>query len=197
MNKTSTGLPTREQAEELLREAETRNAGPWGNHSRNVALCAERIAAACGMDSEKAYILGLLHDIGRRFGARHMGHIYDGYRYMLDLGYPQAAKICLTHSFCNQSIDTYIGKFDVTKEEQAELEAALNSAVYDDDYDRLIQLADAMGAAEGIVDIELRMQDVKDRYGSYPQEKWDKNMELKRYFENLAHGDLYKIVSKN
>lgn len=189
-------MPTREQAEELLTEAETHNAGSWGNHSRNVALCAERIAAACGMDGEKAYILGLLHDIGRRFGTRHMGHIYDGYRYMLDAGYPQAAKICLTHSFCNQSIDTYIGKFDVTKEEQAELEAALNSAVYDD-YDRLIQLADAMGAAEGIVDIELRMQDVKDRYGSYPQEKWDKNMELKRYFENLAHGDLYEIISKN
>lgn len=41
------------------------------------------------------------------------------------------------------------------------------------------------------------IQNVKERYGSYPQEKWDKNVELKEYFEKLAHGDLYEIVSKN
>ena len=29
------------------------------------------------MDVEKAYILGLLHDIGRKFGARHLGHKLD------------------------------------------------------------------------------------------------------------------------
>lgn len=28
------------------------------------------------MDAEKAYILGLLHDIGRKFGTRHLGHEY-------------------------------------------------------------------------------------------------------------------------
>ena len=45
------------------------------------------------MDGEKAYILRLLHDIGRKFGTRHMGRIYDGYKYMLNTGYPQTAKI--------------------------------------------------------------------------------------------------------
>lgn len=190
-----TGLPTRQEAEELLKEAETHNIGLWGNHSRNVAVCAEKIAVACNMDGDKAYILGLLHDIGRKFGVRHLGHIYDGYKYMLELGYAQAARICLTHSFCNQNIDAYIGKFDISESEQRELEAALNSIVYDD-YDRLIQLCDALGAAEGIVDIEERMQDVKNRYGSYPQEKWDKNVELKKYFENIARRDIYEIVGK-
>ena len=54
-------IPTREEAERLLTEAELLNPGPWGDHSRTVAHCAEKIAAACeGMDSEKAYILGLL-----------------------------------------------------------------------------------------------------------------------------------------
>mgnify|MGYP002508207664 CR=1 FL=1 len=70
-----------------------------GNHSRNVAFCASKIAEACGMNKEKAYILGLLHDIGRKFGIKHLGHVYDGYKYMLSLGYTQVAKICLTHSF--------------------------------------------------------------------------------------------------
>ena len=69
-------LPTRAEAEILLSEAEKCNPGPWGNHSRVVAHCAEKIAGACDdMDAEKAYILGLLHDIGRKFGTRHLGHV--------------------------------------------------------------------------------------------------------------------------
>ena len=61
-------LPTREEAELLLEDAEKCNRGPWGNHSRTTAHCAEKIAQACwGMDRNKAFILGLLHDIGRKF----------------------------------------------------------------------------------------------------------------------------------
>lgn len=186
-------IPSRLEAEEILREAETHNVGLWGNHSRNVAFCSEKIAKSCGMDGDKAYVLGLLHDIGRKFGVRHLGHVYDGYKYMLELGYTQVAKICLTHSFCIQDLSVYIGEFDITDTELLELKTALNSVEYDD-YDRLIQLCDALGAANGIVDIERRMQDVKNRYGFYPQNKWDKNIELKRYFETLAKQDIYDIV---
>ena len=61
-------FPTKEQAEELLKEAEKHNPGPWGNHSRTAAHCAGKIAFYCDdMDEEKAYVLGLLNDIGRRF----------------------------------------------------------------------------------------------------------------------------------
>ena len=50
-------LPTRKEAEMLLQEAETCNPGPWGNHSRIAAHCAEKIAAACGdLEADKAYI---------------------------------------------------------------------------------------------------------------------------------------------
>lgn len=187
------GIPTRLEAEEILREAETHNIGLWGKHSRNVALCAEKIAVACGMDGDKAYVLGLLHDIGRKFGVRHLGHVYDGYKYMRDLGYTQVAKICLTHSFCIQDISVYIGEFDIVDMEMQELKVALNSVEYDD-YDRLIQLCDALGAANGIADIVQRMQDVKNRYGFYPQNKWDKNIELKQYFENIAKRNIYEII---
>ena len=84
-----TGYPDREKAEALLREAEDCNPGPWGNHSRIAARCAEKIAAAAGMDSEKAYVLGLLHDIGRKFGVKHLGHVWDGWQYMSRSGYPE------------------------------------------------------------------------------------------------------------
>ena len=189
-------LPTRKEAEELLKEAEQCNPGPWGNHSRIAAHCAEKIAEACeGMDPEKAYILGLLHDIGRKFGVRHLGHVSDGYRYMTSLGYDEAARICLTHSFNTMRIDDYIGRFDTSEEEEQLIRTEL-SKILPDDYDRLIQLVDAMAGGDRILDVESRMSDVKQRYGSYPQEKWNTNLQLKTLFENKTGKNLYDLVDK-
>lgn len=189
-------IPTREQAEELLREGESCNPGPWGNHSRITAHCAEKIAVECeDLDADKAYILGLLHDIGRKFGVRHLGHVSDGYTYMKSLGYDEVAKICLTHSFNNQTIDEYIGKVDTTDAELEMLKSALKPVVMDD-YDRLIQLCDSLAGAECVLNIEERMQDVKSRYGCYPQEKWDKNLAIMKYFEEKMGKDIYSVVDK-
>lgn len=140
--------------------------------------------------------MGLLHDIGRKFGVRHLGHVADGYTYMKSLGYDEAAKICLTHSFNSRTLKEYIGKIDVSSEELAMITEELAKTVYDD-YDRLIQLCDALAGADGVLDIEARMNDVKQRYGSYPQEKWDANMELKRYFEEKTQQDLYLLCEKD
>ena len=46
--------PDRETAQRLLEEALLQNPGRWGDHSRVAAECAEKIAAACGMNAEKA-----------------------------------------------------------------------------------------------------------------------------------------------
>lgn len=187
-------LPTRKEAEELLKEAEACNPGPWGDHSRNVAKCAERIAERCeGMDPDKAYIAGLLHDIGRRFGVKHLGHVYDGWRYMRELGYDEAARICLSHSFSIQNVNDYCGNFDITDGEQKEITDALEQMTYDD-YDLLIQLCDGLATADGVVSMEERMADVRRRYGKYPQEKWERNLYLKELFEAKAGGDIYEIA---
>lgn len=186
-------LPSREEAERILVEAERCNPGPWGDHSRYTAMCAERIAKQCaGMNADKAYIVGLLHDIGRKFGVKHFGHIYDGYKYMQELGYDEVARICLSHSFCIKRIQDYIGNFDVTLEQQKEVEDVLAAMEYDD-YDYLIQLCDSMATAEGVVKMEERMADVKRRYGSYPQDKWDRNMELKELFEQRMGKSIYEV----
>ena len=190
-------IPSREEAERLLKDAEQCNPGPWGNHSRVAAHCAEKIAGACdGMDAEKAYVLGLLHDIGRKFGVRHLGHVSDGYLYMLSLGYDDVAKICLTHSFNNQSLADYIGRFDTSDVDREMIESALAGATVDD-YDRLIQLCDALAGSDGVLNIEDRMLDVKRRYGFYPREKWDTNMRLKAYFEAKAGENIYEIVERD
>lgn len=187
-------IPDRKEAEKLLREAERCNPGPWGSHSRVTAQCAEKIAAACGdMDPDKAYVLGLLHDIGRKFGVSHLKHVYDGYHYMLELGYDEAARICLTHSFSVQNIQAYIGRHDISEKQRKELEDALAQIEYDD-YDRLIQVCDSLAGGEGVLDMEERMADVKRRYGAYPQEKWDKNLELKALFERRMGQNIYEAV---
>lgn len=190
-------LPTREEALELVRDALACNPGPWGKHSLTAAHCAEKIADACGdLDPEKAYILGLLHDIGRKFGVRHLGHVSDGFTYMKSLGYDEAAQICLTHSFHNHTVEEYIGKFDVSEEELELIKRELSKTEYDE-YDRLIQLCDSLAGAEGVLDIEERMGDVKRRYGSYPQAKWDANLRLMDYFEGKMGQNIYLVCEKD
>lgn len=57
-------------------------------------------------------------------------------------------------------------------------------------------LCDSLSGSEGILNIEERMSDVKRRYGSYPQEKWDSNIRIKEYFEGRAGKNIYDIVEK-
>ena len=73
------------------------------------------------------------------------------------------------------------------------LRQLLGQMLYDD-YDRLIQLCDCLAGIDGVVNMEERMMDVKRRYGEYPQEKWDNNLRLRRYFEEKAGKDIYEIV---
>ncbi len=189
-------LPTREEAERILAEAGKCNPGPWVNHSRVAAHCAEKIAEKCeDIDPEKAYIVGLLHDIGRKFGTRHLGHVSDGYTYMMSLGYDEVARVCLTHSFNDQVMEDYIGKKDTTDAEYEQIQNALHK-ISMDEYDRLIQLCDAIAGADGVLDITERMADVRRRYGSYPTQKWNQNLLLKKYFEEKAGDEIYNIVEK-
>ena len=115
---------------------------------------------------------------------------------MTKLGYDEVARVCLTHSFNDQRLDTYIGNIDTTDEELQLVKTELANIKYDE-YDRLIQLCDAIAGAEGVLDIEERMGDVKRRYGSYPQEKWDMNLGLKRHFEEKMGKDLYEACEKD
>ena len=61
--------PNKETAEQALLEAEKSNPGPWADHSRYVAQACRNIAQHCAhLSAERAYVLGLLHDIGRYAG---------------------------------------------------------------------------------------------------------------------------------
>ena len=186
-------LPSKEEAERLLEEAYLKNPGPWREHSIVAAKCAQKIASACkDLNPGKAYILGLLHDIGRREGVTALAHVIDGYEYLMKLGYDEAARVCITHSFSIKKIETYIGKNDVSSEAYKKIKNLIDEYEYDD-YDRLIQLCDSIALPQGSAKIEERMGDVKKRHGYYPQDKWNKHIELKKYFEQKSGLDIDEL----
>ena len=94
-------LPSIKDAEKELQIAETLNPGPWVKHSLNVGIAARNIAEKIpNLDRNKAYVLGILHDIGRRVGIVNIPkHVYEGYDYCIKNGWDEVAKICMTHSY--------------------------------------------------------------------------------------------------
>lgn len=189
-------IPTLSNSYEMLAEAEKINPGPWIIHSKLTGECARKIAEKCdNIEPEAAFILGMLHDIGRRFGVTDMKHVLDGYRFLNGLGYEDCARICLTHSFQYQHIDSYLGGADLTKEEKKYLEDKLMEIEYND-YDRLIQFCDALAYPKGVTLIETRLVDVTLRRGfnDYTVRKWTEIFKLKEYFEEKTRSNIYTLL---
>lgn len=187
---------TVKRAELELEKALCRNQGPWGRHSRSVAENARLIAEKTdALDPERAYVLGLMHDIGRRVGVTGMAHTLDGYDYMMELEQPEIGRICLTHSFPVKSLKQFFGKIDVTPERVAFLMEYLERIEYDD-YDRLIQLCDAISLPEGACIMEKRLVDVALRYGFVEGtlDKWRAFLNLKKYFDRLCGCSIYELL---
>jgi hypothetical protein len=189
-------LPTTPEAEALLDDAHRLNPGPWAAHSRHVALAARRIAACCpGLDADRAFILGLLHDIGRREGVTGMRHVLDGYRYLESLGYLSAARICLTHSYPIKTAACGSAVWDSTQEEYRFLQAYLDSIEYDS-YDRLIQLCDSLALPTGFCLLEKRLVDVVMRYGfvELTLDKWQAYFAIKSEFDRAIGKPVYSVL---
>lgn len=195
-NKAKTGIPSIQKSLRVLEEAERLNPGPWAGHSRHAAEAARLIAHNCGdMDEDRAYVLGLLHDIGRRCGITGLRHIIDGYRFLMEEGYPLAAKICMTHSFDVRDIRIAFGTWDCTDDEYNEIRQYLAGVEYDD-YDRLIQLCDALAMSDGFCLAEKRMINAAIRHGinEFTTTKWKTTLEIKDYFERKMGKSVYKIL---
>lgn len=80
---------SKEEAEKILRDVGKINPGPWIEHSIKVGIVISRLAKKLNLDVEKAYVIGILHDIGRIKKGIGLRHIIDGYNYMIELGYPE------------------------------------------------------------------------------------------------------------
>ncbi|MGB8455893.1 MAG: HDOD domain-containing protein [Anaerocolumna sp.] len=188
--------PSRQIAEQELMTAGRMNPGLWIGHSRFVALACKNIAQHCqNMDMEKAFILGLLHDIGRRVGIVSERHLMEGYKYCILKGWEDAAKICITHAFMIKDTKTSIGQWDVTEEDYYFMKNFILSNPYDD-YDKLVQLSDNLALASGFCLLEKRFVDVTRRYGvnEYTVARWNAVIEIKEYFESLIGCSVYEVL---
>jgi putative nucleotidyltransferase with HDIG domain len=187
---------TAEEALKIWEEGKKNRPGKWVHHSRHVADTARRLAVEIpGLDPERAFVLGLLHDIGKSRGKGKMKHIIRGYRFMEEMGQPEVARICLTHSFPIPEVDIYLGKNDCTKEEIKFIKKFLKKHEMNDE-DRLIQLSDALSDKDGPVLLEKRMVNISIRHGYSPRtvEKWQKVFEIKEHFEKAMGKPLYSLL---
>lgn len=187
-------LPTMDEALHELKLAEKLNPGPWVMHSMNVGIAARNIAEKVSrLNPEKAYIVGLLHDIGRRVGIVDIPtHVYEGYRYCLGKGWDEAARICMTHSYLRM-------QDEFGYEPDSEQEKAIKAYIMNcqaDDYDQLIQLCDSLAVDYGFVILEKRFVDVTRRYGIMEGyiKGWEIAFSIKEYFEKEMGCSVYDVL---
>ena len=184
----------RSYAEKLILEADARNGGAWIKHSYNVACLAEKIAGKAGLDSEKAYIFGLLHDIGRRNGIMQARHAIEGYKFLNNIGFEEGARICLTHTFQYKDVEAIYDKWDCDDKEKQFITRYLEDITYDD-YDKLIQLCDALSLENGYCYAEKKMVNSVLKFGFKDTtiNKWKAILELKEYFDFKINGNVYSL----
>ncbi len=172
-------------------------------HVENVALLAENIASACGLDPDRAYMSGLLHDIGRFFVLDEnkelvlndkYRHPIEGYIYLNKMGYDGEARVCITHAFLYRQ-NPYAHMYT---EAENEIIARVLAQEYDT-YDLLIQLADEMSVMDGWCTLETRLAREALECG-YDCEAWKKFLhlhEIKKLFDELAKKDIYCLIMGN
>ena len=187
-------LPTKETAEKELQIAGELNPGPWTKHSINVGIAARNIAEKVpGMDAEKAYIVGELHDNGRRDGNVDIAtHVYEGYKYCRAKGWDEVARICMTHSYpLMQEEFTYEPQTEAVREIKKYIDSCQA-----DEYDMLIQLCDALATDYGFVIVEKRFVDVTRRYGIMETyiKGWERTFASKEYFEEKMGCSVYDVL---
>jgi len=192
----SLSIPTLAEANQFLEESERLNSGPWVAHSMYAAQAAELIAAHLpGLDPARARIFGLLHDIGRRFGVTDMRHVLDGYRFLAERGFEEAGRICLTHSFPIPDAHCGSGEWDGSAAEFSFIQDYLQRTRYND-YDRLLQLCDALALPSGFCLIEKRLLDVTLRRGfnACTLAKWKAFLQIQRDFEAVIGHSIYDLL---
>lgn len=200
-------FPSIETTQELIDEAAKRrrqkapdyfDASSWRAHIEGVGKAAHDIAASLpDLDPSRARIMGLLHDIGKRWGEieENTFHPLSGYYYMMASGFPAVARICLTHSYILQEDGETLSR---TPEPFAkEAYAILKNFEYDD-YDRLIQLADWLNDCGHPCTIEFRAASILKRYPFFSKEKVFRTAEavekIRSEFEKRTGKSIYSLT---
>lgn len=114
---------------------------------------------------------------------------------MTSIKQDEIARICLTHSFPIKNINMFSGEFDCNEKQKEFINKYINEIEYDD-YDKLIQLCDAISLPTGACIMEKRLMDVALRHGLQDNviDKWKAFLNLKNYFDILCDCNIYSLL---
>lgn len=184
------------------KEEAKKNSTFLAQHCLNSATAAEKIAQNVkDMDSEKAFCMGALHDIGRMTLDRFHG--LHGYEFMMKEGHGDIAQVSLTHTFLDNDVDKAEFHFPMNEFRENDIQKTkeLISSVELTDYDLLIRFCDylSVGYMDKPCTIEERLSDIQSRYkDKIYGEGWDsltaKVYGLKKYWEGKLSEPLYSIL---
>lgn len=152
----------------------TFNTSSWISHCIYSAIVSYELSSILNLDKKFAFNYGLLHDYGRKY-THSINHVIKGFESLVDLGYEQEAKGCLTHSFINAGRYCCMEplQFDFFVDEKGiehyaddikldDMAHVLMSAKYSY-YDNILNIADLMAQSSGIVSPKDRIKDVLTR----------------------------------
>ena len=150
------------------------NTSSWISHSLFEAKAAKQLAECLDLDPEKAGVLGILHDYGRKY-IHDFSHVTKGYETLVDAGWIDEARATITHSFINAgrcaNCDPAEEGFYIDEEgkpqwkeeiEKDDVTEVLENMEYDD-YDTILNIADLMATDKGITSPYERVEDVATR----------------------------------
>ena len=198
-------LPTLEQAHRLvagladeINAMHIRKADSFGHYLR-VAQNAQGLAKTLPhLNPEKAYIMGLVHDYGQADERKNKKYFHGliGYQKLMAMGYDEAARACLVHSFFEWEKITPECYHSYDKDAILECARLLSQRPFDD-YDRLIHLADLMAVGHHLVTIDIRFEYLAATYRISEKmvaQKYFMACKLKNYFDVLCGRDVYDIL---
>ncbi len=173
----------------------------YHNHVYGTAVLAEHIAKKLNMDSEKCYIMGLLHDIGKIEGDRQKRfHGVVGYEMANRMGLdPIVGRISMLHTFPYNEIPASCTLDDFFLGNRNDMEFThryVENEPYDD-CDLLIQLTDNMAFVRGPTTLEFRIKEWCDRnHKPFLPEHIDPSLKMKAYFDSKLGCSIYDLFDQ-
>ena len=139
----------------------------WVSHSVLVAKLSKKIAKYMNLDEDFAYKIGLLHDIGKQFhpSQPRLLHAWYGYKFLIEKGYPDVARYCLTHAFTLKEDLKKDKDFECLNDDNATqyIRNYISNIEYDS-YDELVQLSDAVSATYQYFSLQSKIEEKKQKY---------------------------------
>lgn len=169
------------------------------NHCLHVAEIATKIAKHINIDSNKCYIFGLLHKLGKFNLDRFCG--LAGYEIAMENNEPELAKICITHFYSKNMKEINLINFPNNEFRIQDMKKTIDliKTFQFNDYDKLLKLCNFI-VVNNTINIENNFENnkIKHKYeinAKYYHNLHNEIINLKQYFENKYSFSLDKLIN--